>query len=531
MIEASRLSYTYPERSRRALCDLDLQVGDGELLLVTGRSGSGKSTLLRTINGLAPHFYGGRFGGRLVVDGLDTRRATPVELAGRVGFVFQEPEGRFVTGSVADEIAFGLEVARVPGREIRRRVEEVVDRLGLVPLLHRPLDRLSGGEQQKVAVAAALARQPRVLVMDEPTSQLDAESSEETVDWTMRLRRELGLTVVVAEHRLARLLPGASSMIYLAEGAAEGAGSVAEVLSVMPYLPPLMRAARALGLPAAAGWEPSEELRRRVLAAASGLRPRRPGPGPVLLAASDLCFHYNGLRALQGAWLEVRAGEVVALVGRNGSGKSTLLRVLMGLLTPEKGRVWLEGRPIDDWPVSRRARHVGFVPQWPSGLLFAESVKEELWQTLRNHGLEASPPLDSDQLLEGLGLRAVADRSPRDLSSGERQRAAIAAILVARPSVVMLDEPTLGIDPLAQRDLGALVESWRGEGMGVVLATHDVEFAATHADTVILLDSGKVDECGPAAETLFSRPALRTALQRLTGRARPAAVAELLPAG
>ncbi len=513
------------------LCDLDLEVGAGEMVLLAGRSGSGKSTLLRAINGLVPHFYGGRFGGRIVVDGLDTRRATPAELAGRVGFVFQEPEGRFVTGSVADEIAFGLEAAGLAGRDIRRRVEEVVARLELERLLARPLDRLSGGEQQKVAVAAALVRQPRVLVMDEPTSQLDAESSEEALAWTLALRQELGLTVVVAEHRLARLLSAASRMVYLAGSGVVTCGEVPEVLKCMPYLPPLMRAAQALGLPPVAGLEPGAELRRRALAAAASLPPVRAAAGPVLLAASDLQFHYNGVKALEKASLEVRAGEVVALVGRNGSGKTTLLRCLMGLLTPEKGRVWLGGQAIEGWPVSRRARHIGFVPQWPSGLLFAENVRQELWQTLHNHGLEASPASDPEALLEALGLGSVADRSPRDLSSGERQRAAIAAVLVARPRVVLLDEPTLGVDPLAQRDLGSLIDGWRGQGMGVVLATHDIEFAAAHADTVVLLEGGRVEDCGPAAETLFSRPTLRTALQRLTGRARPAAVTELRSSG
>ncbi len=509
------------------LRELDLRLEAGEMLLVAGMSGSGKSTLLRAVNGLVPHFYGGRFGGRVVVDGLDTRRAAPIDLAGRVGFVFQEPEGRFVTGNVADEIVFGLEVAGLPGWDIRRRVEEIVERLELTALLHRPLDRLSGGEQQRAAVAAALARQPSVLVMDEPTSQLDAQSSEEALAWTMTLRRQFGLTVLVAEHRLGRLIPGVERMLYLADAGPVGAGPVHEVLGAMPYLPPLMQAARALGLPAAAGMDNNAEFRRRVLTAAERSRRVRPEPGSVLLAGCDLCFSYNGVRALDGAWLEVHAGEVVALVGRNGSGKTTLLRCLMGLLRPERGQVRFEGQPIDGWPVSHRARQVGFVPQWPSGLLFAESVRQELWLTLRNHGLEASPPIDPEALLDGLGLQAVADRSPRDLSSGERQRAVIAAVLVSRPKVVLLDEPTLGIDPLAQRDLGNLIEAWRGEGMGVVLATHDIEFAAAHADVVVILESGRVEEWGQAAETLFSHPALRTGLQRLTGRPRPASVAEL----
>ncbi|MEW6566663.1 MAG: ATP-binding cassette domain-containing protein [Chloroflexota bacterium] len=531
MIEASRLTYTYPDGAQPVLRNLDLRVEAGELLLVAGRSGSGKSTLLRAVNGLVPHFYGGRFGGRVVVRGLDTRRATPLELAGQVGFVFQEPEVRFLTGNVADEIAFGLEVAGLPAPLIRERVAQIVERLELTALVDRPLDRLSGGEQQRVAVAAAMARQPTVLVMDEPTSQLDAQSAEEALAWTMELRRQLGLTVLLSEHRLGRLIPGAARVLYLTHDDEARCGPATAVLELMPYLPPLMEAAGAVGLPPAAGLQAGDDLRQRVLAAGCDRSPSRPAPGPIRLAAYDLRFHYDGLLALDGVSIEVRAGEVLALAGRNGSGKTTLLRCLLGLLTPEQGEVRLNGRRVNEWPVSRRARHVGYVPQWPSGLLFADNVRQELWLTLRSHGLESSPPVEPEALLEALGLQAVADRYPRDLSSGERQRAAIAAVLVARPDVVLLDEPTLGIDPLAQRDLGALIASWRRAGMGVVLATHDVEFAASHADTALILEAGRVAGCGPAAETLFSRPALRTTLQRLTGQARPATVRELAQAG
>jgi energy-coupling factor transport system ATP-binding protein len=230
---------------------------------------------------------------------------------------------------------------------------------------------------------------------------------------------------------------------------------------------------------------------------------------------------------LEGVSLEVRPGEVVAVLGRNGSGKTTLLRCLMGLLSLQAGEVRLEGNEVTRRPVSDRARAVAYVPQWPSALLFADSVREELTLTLRNHGLEASPPIDPDVLLSDLGLSEVADRYPRDLSAGERQRAAVAAVMVTRPGVVLLDEPTLGIDPLAQARFGQLVDAWRSQGMAVVLATHDVEFAAAHADTALVLDRGRTVASGPVAETLFSQPSLRTSLQKLTGRPHPASVAEL----
>jgi energy-coupling factor transport system ATP-binding protein len=529
MVEISHLTYFYPGSEAPALRDLSLHLAAGGMHLVAGRSGSGKSTLLRALNGLVPRFYGGRFGGRVVVNGLDTRQAEPVEMAGQVGFVFQEPENHFITRNVADEIAFGMEVAGLSGETIRTRVAEIIERLELGPLVERPLDRLSGGEQQKVAVAAALGRQPPVLLMDEPTSQLDSQSAEAVLEWVVELRRELRLTALIAEHRLGRLVRHVDGIIYLSDHEADVlSGPADEVIPVMPYGPPLVEAARALGLPPSLDPRAAEELLVQLEIRAGQLTMPRAAPsGPPRLAAEGLSFAYNGIPALEGVSLEVRPGEVVAVLGRNGSGKTTLLRCLMGLLSLQAGEVRLEGNEVTRRPVSDRARAVAYVPQWPSALLFADSVREELTLTLRNHGLEASPPIDPDVLLSDLGLSEVADRYPRDLSAGERQRAAVAAVMVTRPGVVLLDEPTLGIDPLAQARFGQLVDAWRSQGMAVVLATHDVEFAAAHADTALVLDRGRTVASGPVAETLFSQPSLRTSLQKLTGRPHPASVAEL----
>ncbi len=530
MLTVERLTYTYPQRAQPALLDVDLQVEAGESILVAGLSGSGKSTLLRACNGLVPRFYGGRFSGRVVVGGLDTRLASPPILAGKVGFVFQEPDSRFLTSTVVDEIAFGLEIAGLPGQAIRQRVGEILERLELVDLVDRPLERLSGGEQQRVAVAAALARQPQLLVMDEPTSQLDSQSAEAVLDWVTELRRDLGLTALIAEHRLGRLLPVVDHVFYLPDSPGPGLiGKPADVVARMPFGPPLAALARAWGLPAPLG-EAEVQALRQAIERLPPDAPRPPVAGSPRLSARGLTFAYNGVPALDEAALEVRPGEILAVLGRNGSGKSTLLRVLMGLLRPSHGEVWLEGERFDGRPVPERARRIGYVPQWPSALLFADSVNEELWITLRNHGLQAAPPIEPGALLQDLGLSGVAAQYPRDLSAGERQRAAIAAVLVTRPDVILLDEPTLGIDPMAQQGTGRLLEGWRGEGMAVVLATHDTEFAAAHADRAMVLDRGHVVAAGPTAETLFAQPALRTALQRLTGRARPASPNDLLGA-
>jgi energy-coupling factor transport system ATP-binding protein len=523
MIQIDHLTFAYPGGDRPALQEVSLSLRRGEGLLLTGASGSGKSTLLWSLNGLVPHFYGGRFAGRVSVTGLDTRHALPPALAAQVGTVFQEPSFRFVASTAGDEIAFGLELAGLPTAEIHRRVGETLARLDIGDLQDRALDRLSGGEQQRVAIAAALARQPQVLLLDEPTSQLDVFGAASLTEWLADLREELGLTTVISEHRLVRLLETVDRMAYLApDGRLAAFGDPPLVQARMPFGVPEVEAAQRLGIPC-----DRAALRERL----SGLPQAAPQAprGEARLRGRGLRLGYNGRTVLQGVDVELHQGEIAAVLGRNGSGKSSLLRGLMGLERLQAGEVWLDRKRTEHLPAVARAREVAFVPQWPAALLFSESVRDELDLTLANHGLLDSPPVDPQDLLERLDLVSVADRSPRDLSAGERQRAALAAVMVAGPRVLLLDEPTLGVDPLAQRSLCRLLQDWRREGISVLLATHDLEFAARVADRVVLLDEGKVADQGPTAETLFSHRELRTSLQRLTGQAWPASPADLPP--
>ena len=526
MIEIRHVHYVYPDCIEPALNGLDLEVAAGETLLLAGRSGSGKSTCLRAVAGLVPRFYGGRFAGTICVAGMDTRAHLPMDLAAKVGMVFQEPEARFLSRRAEDEIAFGLEIAGLPATVIRRRLASVVERLELGPLLGRPLETLSAGEQQRVAVAAAVVRQPEVLLLDEPTSQLDGRGADEVVDWVSNLCQASGLAVLIAESRLGRWSQKATRLGHLDAGRLAALGPVEDAVAKMPMAPPLAHAARALGLAHWVGDGAEAELRAR-LAAIPGGRMDLPVPGRRRLRASGLRFAFDGTPVLAGVDLEVGEGETVALVGRNGSGKTTLLRCLIGLLTPQAGAVELDGRSILGQPVAERARRIGYVPQWPTGLLFAPDLRQELQVTLRNLGRGAGAGLDPEEVLARFGLLEVAGRYPRDLSAGQRQRAALAAILVGRPEVLLLDEPTLGMDPMAEEDLARLLADLRREGAAVLVATHDVEFAARHAQRCVVLESGAVATSGPSAESLFSRPATRTALQRLTGRAWPATAADL----
>jgi len=525
MVELDRVTYWYPDSKTPALEGIDLRLRDGERLLLAGASGAGKSTLLRVLNGLVPHFYGGRFRGRAKVGGLDTRQAGPVALAQHVGMVFQEPQARFLTSGAEDELAFGMEVAGAKQAEIRRQVADIVDRLDLGPLLGRPLDRLSVGEQAKVAIGAALSRHPGLLLMDEPTTELDPPTAQAVVGWVEDLQREHAFTLAVADHRLGRWLDRVERVAFLrSPGRIEAEGAPQEMRMRIPFGDPASEAARRMGRPAEAS---RDELAHALHSVLRPIRGDDGGGAEPRLLGRGLTFAYNGRPALVDVDVEVGEGEIVGLIGRNGSGKTTLLRCLIGLAAPSSGEVWLDTKSLSGVPVAERARAVGYVPQSPGSLLFAESVEAELTFTLASHGLLDHPPVDPSDLLERLGIAEVRGSYPRDLSAGQRQRAALASVLVTRPRVLLLDEPTLGMDPWAQRDLGTLLRDLAADGTAVLVASHDVDFLAAFARRLIVLDGGRITGGGPTADTLFALEGFRTSLQELTGRAWPACPEDL----
>jgi len=503
MIHLENLSYVYPGSSDRALSDVSLDISEGEFTLVAGPSGSGKSTLLRVLNGLVPHFTGGSISGSATVSGRDPIAEGPQALSRIVGFVFQDPESQFVVDRVEDEIAFALENAAVPPAEMRLRVEEVLHLLDLTALRDRPLDTLSGGEKQRVAIATALAFRPRILALDEPTSQLDPQAAEDVLQALVRLNQDLGLTIVIAEHRLERILPYVDHMVYLSEsGDAVVSGPPRRVLRQMDLTPPLVTLAKEFG------WEPLpltiKEGRKRVAesqipsySSQTRIGPRAT-PKPLAahrepqIALHNLRFAYNGTPVLRGIDLQIEPGELVALMGRNGSGKTTLLRCIVGLLMPEQGEIEMKGTSILGQATADICQNVGYLPQDPRDLLFADTVLDELMITLRNHGLGDRPPLAPSELIERLELADVAHRYPRDLSAGQRQRAALGAVTVTRPGVLLLDEPTRGLDYPAKRKLVRLLREWQDQGTSILLVTHDVELVAQAADRVLLLSQGEI---------------------------------------
>ncbi len=517
MITLRDLTYIYPQAKTPALQDVNWEVEDGTFVLVAGPSGSGKSTLLRCLNGLVPHFTGGVLAGEGSVYGHDIVRAGPRLLSRVVGFVAQDPESQSVLDHVEREVAFALEQAAIPPAEMRVRVEESLASLDLTPLRNRALQTLSGGERQRLAIAAVLALRPHVLVLDEPTSQLDPQSAEDVLRALVRLNEDLGLTIVLAEHRLDRILRYADRLTYLEAGRIVADGPVRETLAHVNVGPPLVQLGRALN------WQPLpltvKEGKTFVasmdeVVSSSRRDDEARKPGVPLLNVEGVRFAYNGRQTLRGVDVSVREGEVVALVGRNGAGKSTLLKCIVGLLRAQSGDIRVLGRDVVGRDVADICRDIGYLPQNPDDLLFAETVTEELQTTLGNHRLTATPDA-IDVLLHRLGLGAFGEAYPRDLSVGQRQRVALGAVTVTRPRLLLLDEPTRGLDSSTKSEMIALWREWLSDGAGILLVTHDVELAATIADRTIMLGEGEVIAAGPTRDVLGSSPQFAPQIARL----------------
>ncbi|MFK0238750.1 ABC transporter ATP-binding protein [Streptomyces vinaceus] len=604
MIRFEQVSVTYDGAARPTLRDVDLVVPEGELTLLVGPSGVGKSTLLGTVCGLVPHFTGGTLRGRVTVAGRDTRTHRPRELADVVGTVGQDPLAHFVTDVVEDELAYGMESLGLAPAVMRRRVEETLDLLGLNELRDRPLASLSGGQQQRVAIGSVLTPHPKVLVLDEPTSALDPAAAEEVLAVLQRLVHDLGTTVLLAEHRLERVVQYADQVLLLpSPGAPAVLGSPSSLMAVSPVHPPVVALGRLAGwtplplsvrdarrhapalltrLPVTPPPSPAENPAHPATAPADPARPARPTsaslapapapsaagepssgdaargsgkgrggekawrggpaprpglltrllrrggptPGPADRTGTDtgtgtgtgrsgaaaepvaridaLSLRRGRAEVLHGIDLCVAAGETIALMGRNGAGKSTLLATLVGTLAPTTGTVTVRGRTPHRTAPQEMVRRVGLVPQEPRDLLYADTVAAECEAADSDAG--AAPGTCRD-LVRALLPDVPDDTHPRDLSEGQRLALALALVLTGRPSLLLLDEPTRGLDYAAKARLTEVLRGLAADGHAIVLATHDVELAAELAHRVVILAGGEIVADGPTAEVVVSSPA------------------------
>lgn len=516
MILLEDVSFWYDDDADPTLRHVDLAIDEGELALVCGRTGSGKSTLLGLFNGLVPHFTGGTLGGDVSIDGASILGRPPRELADLVGYVAQDPLSGFVSDIVEDELAYGMEQLGLDPQTMRRRVEETLDLLGIADLRRRSVRSLSGGQQQRVAIGSVLTMHPRVLVLDEPTSALDPTAAEDVLGTIARLVDDLALTVVLAEHRMERVIPFADRLVIV-EDQRVRSGAPADLLVDSPVAPPLVELGRL------ADWNPLplsvREARRRArdLTPLLGPAPDRPVVTyPPALTARDITVRYGRLTAVDGVDLTVGAGEIVALMGRNGSGKSSLLWAVQGTGERTSGTVDVDGTDPGDVRASEARMLVGLVPQTAADLLYLESVELECSAADDQAGVgRGSCRALLDRLAPGIG----ADQHPRDLSEGQKLALVLAVVLTAEPRVVALDEPTRGLDYPGKAALADILRTLAAEGRGVVVSSHDVEFVATVADTVVVMAEGEVVSTGPAATVLAESPAFAPQVSKVLGPA------------
>ncbi|MFB7970863.1 ABC transporter ATP-binding protein [Streptomyces rubiginosohelvolus] len=530
MITFDRVSVVYDGADEPVLRDVNLSVDEGELCLMVGHTGVGKSTLLGAVNGLVPHFTGGTLYGTVTVDGRDTADHPPRELADVVGVVGQDPLDGFVTDTVEEELAYAMEQLAISPTVMRKRVEETLDLLGLADLRHRALHELSGGQQQRVAIGSVLTAHPRVLVLDEPTSALDPTAAEEVLAAVTRLVHDLGVTVLLAEHRLERVVQYADRVIHLPGNGRVVSGAPSEIFTASSIAPPIVELGRA------AGWSPLPLSVRDARRAARPLRTALEGatpppvravpdaPGATLLGARGITVAYRGVPAVREVDLDLRAGEITALMGRNGSGKSSLLWALQGSGPRAAGTVRVgpdesgapgaaKGGDPKKLSATEARRLVGLVPQTPTDLLYLESVKQELDQA--DTESRTATGAQAATRATGPSARAILDRlapgidgatHPRDLSEGQKLALVLAIQLAAAPRVLLLDEPTRGLDYRAKTQLIAMVDELAAEGRSVVVSTHDVEFAARAADRVVVLAEGDIVADGPTTEVIVASP-------------------------
>ncbi|MGO4955999.1 ABC transporter ATP-binding protein [Luteococcus sp. Sow4_B9] len=510
-----------------------LTIPDGDLCLVVGRTGTGKSTLLGAINGLVPHFSGSHLAGDVRVNGRSTRTHRPRDLAEVVGHVGQNPLAGFVTDLVEDEVAYGMEQLGIDPRAMRKRVEETLDIMGIADLRRRALTELSGGQQQRVAIASVLAAQPRVVVLDEPTSALDPTAAQDVLSAITTLVHEVGLTVVLAEHRLERVMHVADSVLWLPGDGSVEYGDAGEILARADVVPPLSALARRLG------WQEVprsvRDARRRaqregvsVAPAASSLEADGLG-GAEVARVQGLQVSHGQVRAVDDVSLSLRAGTITAVMGRNGAGKSSLLWAVQGAID-SAGVIDVQGEDPRRVGPGRARELVSLVPQDAADLLYLPTVAQECAQADAETGSASGT---TAAILAELGSDLDPDRHPRDLSEGQRLCLVLAIQLAAHPALVLLDEPTRGLDYAMKEQLCRILTRIAASGSCVLVSTHDVEFAASATDRTIVMADGEVVADGPTRQVCTSSPTFSPQVSKVFHPSDVLTVDELvvLPAG
>ena len=521
MIEIKNLSFKYANSKKNALNKITLKISDSEFILLAGPSGCGKSTLCRCINSLVPSFYGGKISGSVNVQNIDATHTQTKEMAKIVGMVFQDPENQLISTDVEREIAFGLENQGLPKTTISKRIEEVLDTIGIEQLRNRQISTLSGGEKQKIAIASVLVLQPEILVLDEPTSELDPKGAEEVIQLVKRLNEDFGLTVLLSEHRIDRVLQYVDRIIVMENSKISYDGNTREwihhVGKTIPDIgvPPVTRLSVALQnkkieskipLTIKEGRQNFSKIFesnkfKKINYSSNGQYNNKPN---IAIRAKDVVFKYpNSKIILNGINLNILKGEFVSIIGRNASGKTTLAKMFNGLLKPSKGNIEVNHINTKNISVENLSRYVGYVFQDPNVHLFADIVEEEITFMMQNLGFELKTIEDSlEKMLSNFDLNYCRYSYPRSLSTGEKQRVALSSILATRPQFLILDEPTRGLDYEMKRNLMFHLKSYQRDGGTIIFISHDIELIAEFGERILLLGEGKIIADGNKHEVL-----------------------------
>lgn len=518
-IEIKNLNFSYPLERKKSLMDVNLCIKKGELFLIAGKSGSGKSTLGRAIIGTVPNFYGGTIGGQIKIDGKSIDKMSHKERAEKVTMVFQDPEKQLMMNKVHREVAFGLENVCADEKVIKRRVYEALQFSGILHLAERNITSLSGGEKQKVVVASALAYMPECIILDEPTSQLDPSSADEIVNLIKKINEELGITVIVIEHRVNRWFDAADSIAIMDNGKITSFKDKEDFYNncskdefmFMPDYLKFFKKIKFKAMPENFKKARIEFLNSNVALKKEDIDVCKEGNDSILDIKKLNCVS-DSKEILKNINFLVNKGDFISIMGANGAGKSTLLKSIMGIREYE-GTIKLYNQDTKDMDIRDIAKHIGYVSQNPNDYLSKDSVYDELKFTMDNYNIYDEKIIE--EVLKSLEIYDLKDKNPRDLSGGQRQRVAIASILVLKPEIILLDEPTRGLESELKLKLGNILEKLNEEGATIILVTHDADFASSFCSRYILMFNGSIAADGGKEEVLADGIFYTTSINKL----------------
>lgn len=504
MINIKNVTYWYPDADIPSLININLTVNEGDFILVTGSSGCGKSTLMRLFNGIVPNYFGGKIKGEVILKGKPITKCTRLEIAKTTGVVYQHPEKQIVLSDVEREIAFGLENLNMDLNLMKRNVAEVISFLNLSSKRDKSIDEISGGEKQKVAIASVIAMDPDILLFDEPTSQLDPVSAGEVLNTIKKLNTDFGKTVVLIEQRLDRCFDMASRIIFMDNGRIIDEGTpknIPQKIDEKCFLPHVSYIFKKSGYKNV----PINVNEARKLIDNVDFKSYAPisnKPEDRVMEVKNLCFEYaKGQPALKNVSFFINKGEVLTVMGENGAGKTTLFKIIAGLIDNYRGEIKFKGKSIKNLKIKDRIKIIGYLSQNPNDYFGRDNVFDEAAYSLKNINEYSKEQVEN--ILKELDIFKLKNRNPRDLSGGEKQRAAIACVLVLNPDILILDEPTRGMDADSKERLGILIRKISETGKSVVIITHDSDFAADYSDRTLMMFNGEITAFGKSIDILY----------------------------